>query len=166
MKNGLHTLHHNGYGYIKDGNYNFFLTLITPSFKVTSKLFNFFKCGKGYIVDFPGYGFSKVSKTQKKEWFKEIPQYFEKRENLEHVILFTDARHPMRDQDVGMAEMLFDLNIPFKIVLTKSDKLKDKDKQQLVKSFEEIYPEFMLFSIDDKESIASLGKFINGLLSN
>ena len=72
----------------------------------------------------------------------------------------------MRDQDVGMAEMLFNLNIPFKIVLTKSDKLKDKDKQQLVKSFEEIYPEFMLFSIDDKESIASLGKFINGLLSN
>lgn len=131
-----------------------------------TKLFNFFKCGKGYIVDFPGYGFSKVSKTQKKEWFKEIPQYFEKRENLEHVILFTDARHPMRDQDVGMAEMLFDLNIPFKIVLTKSDKLKDKDKQQLAKSFEEIYPEFMLFSIDDKESIASLGKFINGLLSN
>lgn len=65
-----------------------------------------------------------------------------------------------------MAEMLFDLNIPFKIVLTKSDKLKEKDKQQLVKSFEEIYPEFMLFSIDDKESIASLGKFINGLLSN
>ncbi|GIR08516.1 MAG: hypothetical protein CM15mP19_03120 [Gammaproteobacteria bacterium] len=108
----------------------------------------------------------KSVKNPKKEWFKEIPQYFEKRENLEHVILFTDARHPMRDQDVGMAEMLFDLNIPFKIVLTKSDKLKDKDKQQLVKSFEEIYPEFMLFSIDDKESIASLGKFINGLLSN
>ena len=37
-----------------------------------TKLFNFFKCGKGYIVDFPGYGFSKVSKTQKKEWFKRI----------------------------------------------------------------------------------------------
>ena len=35
-----------------------------------TKLFNFFKCGKGYIVDFPGYGFSKVSKNQKKEWFK------------------------------------------------------------------------------------------------
>ena len=57
----------------------------------------------------------KSVKTQKKEWFKEIPQYFEKRENLEHVILFTDARHPMRDQDVGMAEILFDLNIPFKM---------------------------------------------------
>ena len=131
-----------------------------------TKLFNFFKCGKGYIVDFPGYGFSKVSKNQKKEWFKEVPRYFKKRENLKHVILFTDARHPMRDQDIGMVEMLFDLNIPFKIVLTKTDKLKDKDKQQLVKDFEEIYPEFLLFSINDKESIASLGKFINELLSN
>ena len=35
-----------------------------------TKLFNFFKCGKGYIVDFPGYGFSKVSKTQKKNGLK------------------------------------------------------------------------------------------------
>ena len=43
LKNGSLTLHHNGYGYIKGGNYNFFFILITPSFKVTSKLFNFFK---------------------------------------------------------------------------------------------------------------------------
>ena len=57
-----------------------------------TKLFNFFKAKNGYIVDFPGYGYSKVSKSQKKDWARELPKYFSLRQSLRGAILFTDIR--------------------------------------------------------------------------
>ena len=46
-----------------------------------TKLFNYFKKDNNFIVDFPGYGFANISKSQIKSWQRELPRYFEKREN-------------------------------------------------------------------------------------
>ena len=150
-----------------------------------TKLFNFFKCNQGYIVDFPGYGFSKVSKQQKKEWSYEIPKYFQYRNNLVGVLVFTDIRNPMKASDIDMILMLINLRLPYKIVLTKSDKVSRTDiPLQLGMAAEigdrlfqdlpfiendleyEFATDVMSFSIKDQESVNNLRKEISALLSN
>ena len=131
-----------------------------------TKLFNFFKCNHGYIVDFPGYGFSKVSKAQKREWSREIPKYFQYRDNLIGVLIFTDIRHPMKESDLDMVSMLIDLKLPFKVVLTKSDKVSVSEKKDTEESNKKIFSDVMSLSIKDQESITALRKEISVLLSN
>jgi GTP-binding protein len=131
-----------------------------------TKLFNFFKLTSGYIVDFPGYGYSKVSKTQKKEWSKELPKYFDMRKNLTGAIIFTDIRNPMRELDVSMFEMLHQRRIPILIVLTKSDKVSQETALETFNELEEVFGYSLCFSIKDKKSIGQLVSSINELLSN
>ena len=92
-----------------------------------TKLFNFFRLKRGYIVDFPGYGYAKTSKEQKKIWSIELPQYFEKRPNLSFAYLFSDIRHPLKDSDYQMLEMLAKNQIEHKIIFTKSDKINSQE---------------------------------------
>ena len=131
-----------------------------------TKLFNFFKCKQGYIVDFPGYGFSKVSKVQKKEWSREIPKYFQYRDNLIGVLIFTDIRHPMKESDLEMVSMLVDLKLPFMVVLTKSDKVSASEKKIAEDRNKKIFSDVISLSIKDQGSITDLRKEISVLLSN
>ncbi len=131
-----------------------------------TKLFNFFKAKLGYIVDFPGYGYSKVSKSQKKEWAKELPQYFSSRKNLAAAILFTDIRNPMRELDVTMYEMLVGYNLPTLIVLTKKDKISIDDAETAEKNISHVFGSCISFSIEESISIQQLIKEINELLSS
>ena len=131
-----------------------------------TKLFNFFKTKLGYIVDFPGYGYSKVSKSQKKDWAKELPQYFSLRKNLVGAILFTDIRNPMRQLDHIMAEMLANYDLPTLIVLTKTDKVSKKEAEAAYKRINNDFSGSLSFSIKDNASIEKLVKKINELLAN
>ena len=108
----------------------------------------------------------EVSKIQKKDWSKEIPLYFERRVNLVHVLIFTDARHPMRESDIHMVEMLEQLNIPYSIILTKSDKLTLDEKKKTILNLESIFAYSMLISTKDQASIAKLRSYISELLSS
>ena len=131
-----------------------------------TKLFNFFKTKLGYIVDFPGYGYSKVSKSQKKDWARELPKYFSLRENLVGSGLFTDIRNPMRELDLTMFEMLATYNLPTLIVLTKKDKLSKEEGETVNKKINNSFGDSLNFSIKDNASIERLVKKINGLLSS
>jgi len=130
-----------------------------------TKLFNFFKTNKGVIVDLPGYGFSKVSKMQKKQWSEEIPKYFNSRENLKYVFLLTDCRTAFKKVDLEMIDILESLNLRYQIVLTKSDKLNNKEKEKTLQRLKD-QKSMMLFSIKDEGSIFTLISKINALLSN
>ena len=130
-----------------------------------TKLFNFFKTNKGVIVDLPGYGFSKVSKMQKKQWSEEIPKYFNSRENLKYVFLLTDCRTAFKKVDLEMIDILESLNLHYQIVLTKSDKLNNKEKEKTLQRLKD-QKSMMLFSIKDEDSIFTLISKINALLSN
>ena len=131
-----------------------------------TKLFNFFKTKLGYIVDFPGYGFSKVSKSQKKDWAKELPKYFSSRENLIGAVLFTDIRNPMRELDLTMFEMLATYDLPTLIVLTKTDKVSNEEAETVYKKINNSFGNSLNFSIKDNTSIERLVKKISGLLSS
>lgn len=98
-----------------------------------TKLINFFKVrfineaeqSDGYmnIVDLPGYGYAKVSKSERDTWRTMISRYFESRENLSGVIVLVDIRHKADPKDSIMLEMVRQFNIPCLVVATKSDKV-------------------------------------------
>ncbi|MBC8415357.1 MAG: YihA family ribosome biogenesis GTP-binding protein [Candidatus Cloacimonetes bacterium] len=97
-----------------------------------TRLINFFEIRfkteekeDGFVnfVDLPGYGYAKVSKTERVSWDKMIQNYFKKRLNLKGVILLVDIRHSADPKDIVMLKMLRDEGIPFAVVATKSDKI-------------------------------------------
>jgi len=93
---------------------------------------NFFNLGdKFLLVDMPGYGYAKVSKTQKSEWEKLIKVYLKGRVSLRCVFILIDSRHGVKDLDRDMMKMLDDAAVSYRIVLTKIDKQKDADAKKV-----------------------------------
>ena len=76
-----------------------------------------------YLVDLPGYGYAKRSKSNRKEWGELIRSYLVKRENLLCVFSLIDSRLEPQDNDMEFLEFLGTNQIPFVIVFTKVDKL-------------------------------------------
>jgi len=76
-----------------------------------------------YFVDVPGYGFAKVSKTQRQAWGRMIENYLQDREQLKLVLQVVDLRHPPSKDDVMMYDWLSHYDIPLCVVATKADKL-------------------------------------------
>lgn len=76
-----------------------------------------------YFVDFPGYGYAKVSKVQRKKWGELIEAYLRERETLRLVLLVIDLRHAPTEDDCLMYDWMQHFNIPCLVVATKADKL-------------------------------------------
>ena len=90
-----------------------------------TQLINHFLINKNwFLVDLPGYGYARVSKSSKKIFQKFITQYFFKRTQLVTAFLLIDCRHEPQDIDLKFMEWMGENNIPFSIVFTKADKLK------------------------------------------
>ncbi|WP_400076713.1 ribosome biogenesis GTP-binding protein YihA/YsxC [Winogradskyella sp. R77965] len=77
-----------------------------------------------YLVDLPGYGYARVSKTSKKKFQKFITNYFEQRKQLVSAFVLVDIRHKPQPIDLEFMQYLGESGIPFGIVFTKADKLK------------------------------------------
>lgn len=77
-----------------------------------------------YLVDLPGYGFAKISKTDRASWKKMINEYLLGRQNLLSTFLLVDARLEMQKSDESFIEFMGGQGLPFVILFTKSDKLK------------------------------------------
>lgn len=75
-----------------------------------------------YLVDLPGYGFAKVSQTQRKQWEKMIEDYLRYRENLVNVFVLIDGRHSPQKNDLAFVDRLGEWQVPFCLVFTKADK--------------------------------------------
>lgn len=76
-----------------------------------------------YFVDVPGYGYAKVSKTERAKWGKMIETYLTQREELKCVISIVDLRHPPTKDDVMMYQFLKHYSIPVIVIATKADKI-------------------------------------------
>lgn len=76
-----------------------------------------------YFVDVPGYGYAKVSKTERAAWGKMIETYMTDRAPLKAVIMIVDLRHPPTKDDILMYDFLKHFDIPCLIVATKADKI-------------------------------------------
>jgi len=90
-----------------------------------------------YFVDFPGYGYAKVSKTQRQVWGKMIERYLLERETLKMVLLIVDLRHPPSKDDELMYDWLKHYEIPICVVATKADKIPKSRWQKHVKQMKE-----------------------------
>ncbi|UFJ39087.1 ribosome biogenesis GTP-binding protein YihA/YsxC [Brevibacillus humidisoli] len=85
---------------------------------------NYFRInGELYFVDFPGYGYAKVSKSIKSQWGKMIETYLTGREELKLVIQLVDIRHPPSKDDIAMYDWCKQIGLPTVIVATKGDKI-------------------------------------------
>jgi GTP-binding protein len=92
-----------------------------------TQLINHFIINKNwYLVDLPGYGYARVSKSSKKIFQKFITAYFEKRKQLVSAFVLVDIRHKPQPIDLNFMSWLGEQSIPFSIVFTKADKLKPK----------------------------------------
>ncbi|MBC3845204.1 YihA family ribosome biogenesis GTP-binding protein [Winogradskyella echinorum] len=106
-----------------------------------------------YLVDLPGYGYARVSKTSKKKFQKFITNYFEKRQQLISAFVLVDIRHKPQPIDLEFMQYLGESGIPFGIIFTKADKLKpmaidrhvNEYCEELLKTWEEI-PQYFVTS--------------------
>jgi GTP-binding protein len=80
--------------------------------------------GQWFLVDLPGYGYAKVSKTMQAEWQKHLEDYLQNRSSLSQVWLLIDARHGLQANDILMVEWLAHHGISTRLVLTKIDYVK------------------------------------------
>ncbi len=92
-----------------------------------TQLINHFIINKSwYLVDLPGYGYARVSKSAKKTFQKFITNYFSKRKQLISAFVLVDIRHKPQPVDLEFMQWLGENMIPFSIIFTKADKLKPK----------------------------------------
>ena len=89
---------------------------------------NFFNLGGHlYLVDMPGYGYAKVSKSVRDQWDSLIFDYLRGRPNLRSVLIMIDSRHGLKETDNHLMDMLDKAAVNYRIVLTKADKSSAKD---------------------------------------
>jgi len=137
-----------------------------------TQLINHFLINKGwYIVDLPGYGYAKSSKSNREDWAKFIRFYLEKRESLQCVFVLIDSRLEPQKIDIEFCCSLGERGIPFILAFTKADKQGNGKSQQnmamfkkeLLAFFEEV-PQMILTSAETqlgKEDILKLIHQIN-----
>ena len=88
-----------------------------------TRLVNYFDFGQFVLADLPGYGFARVSKSEKEKWGKTLDAFFKNKQKISHVLMLADSRHDPTADDMQMMEFLHYHIIPFTVVLTKTDKL-------------------------------------------
>ena len=84
---------------------------------------NFFNGDGVRFVDLPGYGYAKISQSEKKRWAELMEYYFTSGRDIRLVVQLTDMRHPITLDDRNMLDFLEQRQIPYLVVMTKSDKL-------------------------------------------
>ena len=124
-----------------------------------TQLLNFFNIDdKLRFVDVPGYGYAKVSKTERAKWGKMIEEYLTSRDNLRAVVSLVDLRHDPSADDVQMYEFLKYYEIPVIVVATKADKIPrgkwNKHESAIKKKLDfDKTDDFIIFSSVDKTGL-------------
>jgi len=110
----------------------------TSSTPGKTRLINHFRINdEWFLADLPGYGYAKVSKKDRDSFARMIEQYGTQRSNLVCFFVLVDARIPPQQLDLDFMEWLGDSRLPFVIVLTKVDKVSQKEKSKHLKLLKE-----------------------------
>ncbi len=136
-----------------------------------TQLINHFIVNKSWhLVDLPGYGYARVSKSAKKTFQAFITKYFEKRAQLVMAFVLIDCRHDPQPIDLEFMEWLGSSGLPFGIIFTKADKLKpnaltrniEAYKKVLLQDWEDLPPHFVSSATGGQGRDEILG-FIGGI---
>jgi GTP-binding protein len=90
---------------------------------------NFFRFKDWILVDLPGYGYAKVSKSLKDQWGQEIANWLKSDEWILRVVVLVDGRHGFQKLDLELIEFLRSIEIPFLVAFTKMDKWKSRNQK-------------------------------------
>ena len=136
-----------------------------------TQLINHFLINKNWhLVDLPGYGYARVSKTEKKKFQKFITDYFFKRKQLSCAFVLVDIRLEPQTIDLEFMEFLGIKGIPFSIIFTKSDKLREDQSESNIENYKnkmlevwEEMPNYFVTSSLKKNGKEDLLKFIGSV---
>ncbi|MBM7544239.1 GTP-binding protein [Weissella beninensis] len=119
-----------------------------------------------FFVDVPGYGYAKVSKSEREKWGQMIERYLTNRSQLKGVISLVDARHAPSDDDINMYNWLMYYDIPVLVVATKADKIakgKWNKAESIIKKglqFDNAKSDLLMFSSITKDGKADVWQWI------
>lgn len=133
---------------------------------------NFFDLdGHLRLVDLPGYGFARASRTEVKKWQNLADMYLRGRVNLRRVFLLIDARHGLKPIDHEALTALGEAAVSTAIILTKSDKLNATQREAVVQKTEDafkqhpiVYPEIFLTSSEKRTGLEAIREHIASAL--
>jgi GTP-binding protein len=98
---------------------------------------------KFYVVDLPGYGYAKASKKEREYWGKLISDYISKSPNISLAFHLVDSRHKPTELDFQLNDLLRHAEIPYIVLLSKTDKLNQSELAKARKETREIFPELL-----------------------
>ena len=123
-----------------------------------------------HLVDLPGYGYARVSKSQKKVFQKFITQYFKQRKQLICAFILIDIRHEPQPIDREFMKWMGTAEIPFQIVFTKADKVSPKTIQSKIEDYFKVlaedwafFPEYYVTSAEKRSGLEPLVSYIEQL---
>ena len=103
---------------------------------------NFYRVGDFRLVDLPGYGYAKVPFSEKSRWAELMEGYFQSGRNIKMAFQLIDMRHPATEFDISMLDFMYQMGIPYTVVLTKSDKLNKTETANRLSLIKEELGEF------------------------
>ncbi len=131
---------------------------------------NFYNLTDGRLVDLPGYGYAKVSQSEKMRWAELVEGYLNAQRNVKLVIQIIDMRHKPTQDDLHMIDFLLQSGYPFLIAATKSDKLNKTQRIEQLKILHELFDEvnakLIPFSIVSGEGVEEIKNIIAGLCNS
>ncbi len=114
----------------------------TSSTPGKTRLLNYFSVNDSfYLVDMPGFGYAKISKSEREYWAKLIEEFFKESKNIWLAFHLVDSRHKPTELDLKLNMMLHFYDIPFLILLSKIDKLKQAEVSEAKKNVINSFPE-------------------------
>jgi GTP-binding protein len=141
-----------------------------------TQLINHFLINKNwFLVDLPGYGYARVSKSSKRIFQKFITQYFSKRQQLALAFVLIDCRHKPQKVDIEFMQWMGENQVPFSIIFTKQDKMKpsaltkniEDYKLKMLESWEQM-PNYFITSSSNgsgRDKVLNYISEINSLMS-
>ena len=132
---------------------------------------NFFTTTNGpYLVDLPGYGYANAPVKVVEKWQRLLKSYLSGRQNLRRAFVLIDARHGVKPVDDEIMSLLDKSAVTFQAVLTKADKVKEKDREKMLTQVRSAlskhpaaFPEMVLTSSEKGLGIETLRAIIASL---
>lgn len=133
---------------------------------------NYFTTLNGpFLVDLPGYGYANAPIPVVEKWQRLLKSYLSGRQTLRRAFVLIDARHGVKKVDEEILDLLDRAAVTFQVVLTKADKVKDKDRAKVLEQVRKAvskhpaaFPELILTSSEKGEGIAILRTIIADLV--
>ncbi|WP_120500680.1 ribosome biogenesis GTP-binding protein YihA/YsxC [Roseovarius sp. EL26] len=133
---------------------------------------NYFTLGdERYMVDLPGYGYAEAPVAVVEKWQRLLKSYLSGRPTLRRAFVLVDSRHGIKPVDDEIMSLLDSAAVAFQVVLTKDDKIKDKDREKMLAQVREklskhpaAFPELISTSAEKGDGIATLRSVINELV--